>query len=625
MLSEELQKILKESKKKARRRKIKRTILSPYYAVKSSILCLRFPFLYPRNRWTDKHYNNWKLYDYHKDNWDDAYEWNKFGINKKCPKINGRWEVKNKWMAFKIKCADLLNDFLGIFHCIPLYTELDAMPHGWRKCFGIQMCKEVKKALLEDGRKTLKRYRITQIKEKFGCYDTETEVLTKDGWKYFKDITYNDYIATLNKKDELEYHKPNDIINYHYNGKMYVLQNRGIDIKVTPNHNLYVSKGSYYNGSKNNEKREYDFELCSPDKYYGKDKRFKKGCIWIGKKPDKIFKIPDYVYTNLATSKNGKKYNRKYTIKGKEFEIIPFLRFLGFYVAEGYTKHNKNGSNIYIAYNLKDEEGLVNELLNSININVEKQKNNGLKRFSNAPLAAWLKENCGNLAENKKVPDFIKELEPEYIKEFLTYLFIGDGHKTETSNILTTVSKQLSDDVSELILKCGDSFRIYKERKRDKNTKIKHNFSTYEINWLKNNYVEIDNSKTKKIKNFKECWEDYDDFVYCVTVPNNIIYVRRNGKGYWCGNSLRWYDTGGNRQVQKVIAKYEYISYRTCIECGRPAEYVTNGWIEPYCERCIPENKKDYASKYESDMDFYGWTNSEYYEKHKNKKEETEE
>ena len=83
MLSEELQKILKESKKKARRRKIKRTILSPYYAVKSSILCLRFPFLYPRNRWTDKHYNNWKLYDYHKDNWDDAYEWNKFGINKK--------------------------------------------------------------------------------------------------------------------------------------------------------------------------------------------------------------------------------------------------------------------------------------------------------------------------------------------------------------------------------------------------------------------------------------------------------------------------------------------------------------------------------------------------------------
>jgi glycosyltransferase involved in cell wall biosynthesis len=30
---------------------------------------------------------------------------------------------------------------------------------------------------------------------------------------------------------------------------------------------------------------------------------------------------------------------------------------------------------------------------------------------------------------------------------------------------------------------------------------------------------------------------DYDDFVYCVNVPHNIIYVRRNGKTMWCGNS----------------------------------------------------------------------------------------
>mgnify|MGYP003310314085 CR=1 FL=1 len=30
-------------------------------ALKSTILCLRFPFLYPRNRFTDKHYNNWVL------------------------------------------------------------------------------------------------------------------------------------------------------------------------------------------------------------------------------------------------------------------------------------------------------------------------------------------------------------------------------------------------------------------------------------------------------------------------------------------------------------------------------------------------------------------------------------
>lgn len=52
---------------------------------------------------------------------------------------------------------------------IPTYTELDAMPNGWRKAFGLQMCEDIKQALLEaGGRKLLKSYRITQIKEKFG-------------------------------------------------------------------------------------------------------------------------------------------------------------------------------------------------------------------------------------------------------------------------------------------------------------------------------------------------------------------------------------------------------------------------------------------------------------------------
>lgn len=127
------------------------------------------------------------------------------------------------------------------------------------------------------------KFRIDQIKEKYGCYDSETEVLTKNGWKHFKDVSFDDYIATLNAENGfLEYQNPTDIISEEYHGKMYRLENRGISLCVTPNHNLYVSKGSYYNGAKNNEKRTYPFELTTPDTYFGKDKRFKKGCLWNG-------------------------------------------------------------------------------------------------------------------------------------------------------------------------------------------------------------------------------------------------------------------------------------------------------------------------------------------------------
>lgn len=166
-MSENLDKILKDSKRRYKINKIKRFFTLPYRACKSTILCLRFPFLYPRNRWTDKHYNNWKINDFHQKNWTKAY---KYEEDKSSSDSMGKWKVIDKKLALKIKILDSIEQFLSIFHCLPSYTELDAMPKGWRKCFGIQMCKEIKKALLEDGgRKKLYNYRITQIKEKFGC------------------------------------------------------------------------------------------------------------------------------------------------------------------------------------------------------------------------------------------------------------------------------------------------------------------------------------------------------------------------------------------------------------------------------------------------------------------------
>ena len=46
------------------------------------------------------------------------------------------------------------------------YTELDAMPDGWRKAFGEMMCEEIYNALVECG--GLDDYRIEDIKEKYG-------------------------------------------------------------------------------------------------------------------------------------------------------------------------------------------------------------------------------------------------------------------------------------------------------------------------------------------------------------------------------------------------------------------------------------------------------------------------
>ncbi|HPC09466.1 MAG TPA: hypothetical protein PLN85_00130 [archaeon] len=52
-----------------------------------------------------------------------------------------------------------------------------------------------------------------------------------------------------------------------------------------------------------------------------------------------------------------------------------------------------------------------------------------------------------------------------------------------------------------------------------------------------------------KILYYKVSKKTYKGNIYCVNVPNHIIYVRRNGKSYWCGNS----HLGDIEQLRGVI------------------------------------------------------------------------
>lgn len=231
------------------------------HTVDSIILCLRFPFLYPRNRFTDKHYNNYTILERIKKYDSEAYlnltvhflkdekyrtpikmNENTVYTSKEpdtenettfittldgrelilCQKSvkykkpsytynaikkedgiyyvfdckNDNWislenvfeegsddfdaeENKDKEYIFHFyrilvnknklvykKLWSFLHHILEIIFCIPTYTELDALDEGWRRNFGIQLCKDVKEQLIKD--KMLYSFRISQIKEKFG-------------------------------------------------------------------------------------------------------------------------------------------------------------------------------------------------------------------------------------------------------------------------------------------------------------------------------------------------------------------------------------------------------------------------------------------------------------------------
>lgn len=53
--------------------------------------------------------------------------------------------------------------------------------------------------------------------------------------------------------------------------------------------------------------------------------------------------------------------------------------------------------------------------------------------------------------------------------------------------------------------------------------------------------------------------------------------------------SLRWSDNGvpEGSKIFEILSKYERLSFNTCIVCGRKAEYLSDGWVCPYCKRHI--------------------------------------
>ena len=82
---------------------------------------------------------------------------------------------------------------------------------------------------------------LTTGRKMFLCYSADTRVLTKNGFKYFYELSKEDEIATLNiKTGYLEYQHPSDIYCFKYSGKLIRFVGKSYDLLVTPNHRMLV-------------------------------------------------------------------------------------------------------------------------------------------------------------------------------------------------------------------------------------------------------------------------------------------------------------------------------------------------------------------------------------------------
>lgn len=81
------------------------------------------------------------------------------------------------------------------------------------------------------------------------CVDDETEILTKNGWKYIKECNIGDIIYSRNPVlNSLEEHPITEIITNNFTGKVYSYKGKSVNFRVTDMHTLvgYGYTGVYF-------------------------------------------------------------------------------------------------------------------------------------------------------------------------------------------------------------------------------------------------------------------------------------------------------------------------------------------------------------------------------------------
>jgi len=441
---------------------------------------------------------------------------------------------------------------------------------------------------------------IFAIETGLSCYDKETELLTENGWKKFDQVGYEDKICTLNPKtNRIEFQNPKKIHTYPYKGKMYKLKTKRIDLLVTPNHQLFYSPCDF--------RKSPQFYLKEAELLFNKSKRFKKDGVWIGKNTN-------YFILPAVKIKHGSKYYSGYRIKKeRKLPIKPWLKFFGFWIAEGWTTQGKNGQ--YAVCLANRDNSLLSEMkriLESFGFNVywDKRTNNIL-RVRDYQLFYYLKQ--FGKSSDKFIPPEIKSLSKELLEVFFEYYIKGDGHRygrTKKGLSATTISVRLRDDLQELALKLGMS--AYYKLGYKKGTPIlslpkaklrgyKQSKDSWIIFFIRKNLHTVLPSTIKK-HNYIESWVNFKGPVFCVTVPNHIIYVRRNGIPVWCGNS----DPAMNWRLSKLdnIALISNSDSHSFQRIGREAnifdtELSYDGIIEAI-KSGVPNQRKSALNQHKS-------------------------
>ena len=415
------------------------------------------------------------------------------------------------------------------------------------------------------------------IKVVMNCFDGETEVVGEKGVKRIDEVDVGEKLYTIDPETrEVETKRVVETQEYLYDEEMVDIETRYIDFSVTPNHRMLVDAGSdgeaeFVEAGDLNDYTNYQIPRGEPvegrkpetfslieqgeaERAYfytdGHGATYKKA---VGEAADgleyesnrKAYKCdPAHVVENpeIAAEADEVLVQRgaKHSSVPAEYEMEDWLRFVGWYVSKGtldgssteltnvaegsvYEVEPKEYENATRGRSKKvqvgqlDDEGRdrIVSLLERMGLNPSEEA----RQISvcNAVIADWLTENCGSGSANKRLPEFVFELDASLLEHLFDALIRGDGD-TYSGIRYSTKSDQLKDDVVRLAVHLG-----YKPL-------VNSDSGVWRVRFSDNKGAFRTHRNGSK--------SESDGKVYCVTMEDNhTVLAGRNGKFQWVGQS----------------------------------------------------------------------------------------
>jgi organic radical activating enzyme len=346
------------------------------------------------------------------------------------------------------------------------------------------------------------------------CYDDQTEVLTRNGWRFFAELTpFTEVMQVDPLTMRGTWVVPREHFAKPYVGPMVEFSHRNVDLLVTPDHRM----------------------LCRPR---DGDKRVSiEAANW-----------PERGYLPKSFEWDG-------VVLNETFGMTPVVwaEFLGFWMAEGSARQRRPGdaeSSFVVSLTQRETEYVEALVARTGREWKSYPTESGCTewRCFDKALTRYLVR-FGHALE-KFVPREIKDAPPEILRAFLQGFEEGDGGRFgDDSWCYYTGSKQLADDLHEMALKAGWDAQVSVRQPYERFSER----PSYVVYVTDRKEVMVWNQKGLKCHVTPV---PYDGMVYCVKVFTGFIVVRRHGKSCIAGN------TGGEPLDQLTPEMVEWFAQR---------------------------------------------------------------